>query len=127
MQMKPAEADVESLLRREGRARLPLAQQLLLYLDPFRLFKDASRGSELARRSAAAYNRAMRWVLVPYIRRWVMIAATLFLAAAPAEAAAAQAGIFIIPAAAFAVGACIAATVTVVTVAVYVLLGSNRE
>lgn len=127
MQMKPVEADVESLLRRESRARLPLAQQLLLYLDPFRLFKDASRGSELARRSAVHYNRAMRWVLVAYIRRWVMIAASLFLAIAPAEAAAAQTRIFIIPAAAFAVGACIAVTVTVVTVAVYVLLGARRE
>ena len=91
------------------------------------LFKDASSGSELARRSALAYNRAMRWILVHYIRRWVMIAATLFLAIAPAEAMAAQARIFIIPAAAFAVGACIAGTVTIVTVAVYVLLGSRRE
>jgi len=125
--MRPVDKDVESLLRREGRARLPLAQQFLLYLDPFRLFKDASCGSELARRSAIAYNRAMRWVLVPYIRRWVVIAATFFLAIAPAEAAAAQARIFIIPAAAFAVGACIAVTVTVVTVAVYLLLGARRE
>jgi hypothetical protein len=115
--------DVESLLKRELRAKLPLRQQLLLYLDPFRLFKDASSGSE----AALSYNRALRWILVAYIRRWVMIAATLFLAIAPAEAAAAQARVFIIPAAAFAVGACIAITITVVTVAVYVLLGSRRE
>lgn len=119
--------NVESLLIREQRERLPLAQQFLLYLDPFQLFKDASHGPELARRSAVAYNRAMRWILVPYIRRWVLIAATLFLAIAPAEAAAAQARIFIIPAAAFAVGACIAVTVCVVTVTVYVLLGTRRE
>src|SRR3954468_18898498 len=121
------EADVESLLKREQRAKLPLGQQLLLYLDPFRLFKDASCGSEMARAVALNYKRAMRWILVAYIRRWVMIAATLFLAIAPAEAAAAQARIFIIPAAAFAVGACIAVTVTVVTVAVYVLLGARKE
>ena len=114
--------EVESLLTREQRARLPLAQQILLYLDPFRLFKDASSS-----RSALAYNQAMRWILVPYIRRWVLIAATLFLSIFPAEAAAAQARIFIIPAAAFAVGACIAVTVCVVTVAVYVLLGARRE
>jgi hypothetical protein len=119
--------DVESLLERESRARLPLAQQLLLYLDPFRFFKDASQGSELARRRALSYNRTMRWILVAYIRRWVMIAASSFLAIAPAEAAAAQVRLFIIPAAAFAVGACIAVTVTVVTAAVYVLLGSRRE
>lgn len=119
--------DVESLLKRESRARLPLGQQLLLYLDPFRLFKDASCGSETARRLALSYNRAMRWMLVAYIRRWVMIAATSFLAIAPAEAAASQVRIFIIPAAAFAVGACVAVSVTVVTVAVYLLLGSRRE
>jgi hypothetical protein len=121
------EPDVEALLKREKRAQLPLGQQVLLYLDPFRLFKDASRGSETARRVARSYNRAMRWMLVAYIRRWVLIAAGSFLAIAPAEAAAAQARIFIIPAAAFAVGACIAVTITVVTVAVYVLLGARRE
>jgi hypothetical protein len=125
--LRQPETDVESLLKREQRAQLPLGQQLLLYLDPFRLFKDASRGSEMARAVALNYNRAMRWILVAYIRRWVMIAATLFLAIAPAEAAAAQARIFIIPAAAFAVGACIAVTVAVVTIAVYLLLGSRRE
>lgn len=125
--MRHRETDVESLLKRDTRARLPLAQQVLLYLDPFRLFKDASQGSETARRLALSYNRAMRWILVAYIRRWVTIAASSFLAIAPAEAAAAQVRIFIIPAAAFAVGACIAVTVTVVTAAVYVLLGARRE
>ena len=125
--MRPAKSDVESLLRREQRAQLPLAQQILLYFDPFLLFKDATHGPEMARRRALSYNRAMRWILVPYIRRWVLIAATLFLSIAPAEAAAAQVRIFIIPAAAFAVGACIAVTVCVVTVAVYVLLGARRE
>lgn len=125
--MKQRHPDVELLLKRERRAQLPLAQQFVLYLDPFRLFKDASHGPETARRVALSYNRAMRWILVAYIRRWVMIAAASFLAIAPAEAAAAQARIFIIPAAAFAVGACIAVTITVVTAAVYVLLGSRRE
>jgi hypothetical protein len=119
--------DAELLLLREQRAQLPLRKQFLLYFDPFLLFKDASNGPELARRAALSYNRAMRWILVPYIRRWVLIAAAFFLAIAPAEALAAQARIFIIPAAAFAVGACIALTVTVVTVAVYVLLGARRE
>ena len=125
--MRHRETDVESLLKRERRAQLPLAQQILLYLDPFRLFKDASSGSETTRRLALSYNRTMRWILVAYIRRWVMIASTFFLAIAPAEAAAAQVRIFIIPAAAFAVGACMAVTVTVATAAVYLLLGSRRE
>ena len=104
--------EVESLLNREQRARLPLAQQILLYLDPFRLFKDATTS-----RSALAYNRAMRWILVPYIRRWIFIAASFFLSISSAKAAAA----------AFAVGACIAVTVCVVTLTVYVLLGTRRE
>jgi hypothetical protein len=119
--------DVEALLERERRANLPLARQILLYLDPFALFKDASRGSWLAREAALSYNRAMRWMLLAYVRRWLFIAATLFLAIAPAQAAAAQARIFIIPAAAFAVGCSIAVTVCAITVAVYLLLGSKRE
>ena len=125
--MRPKPADVESLLLREGRAGLPLKQQLLLYLDPFALFKDASSGPALARARAEAYNRAMRWMLVPYIRRWVVIAGTLFLAIAPIEALAAQARVFIVPAAALAVAACIAATVAFVTVAVYLLLGAGKD
>ena len=65
-----SEEEVEALLRREVRARLPLARQLLLYLDPFSLFKDASRGRE----RALSYNRALRWILLSYLRRWSCIA-----------------------------------------------------
>ena len=122
-----AEPDVESLLVREQRAALPLQEQVLLYFDPFALFMDASRGPAPTRARALSYNRAMRWILVPYLRRWAMIAATLFLAIAPAEALAAQARIFVIPAAAFAVGCCIALVVSVVIAAVYLLLGAKRE
>src|SRR5438270_6151382 len=125
--MRVKVADAESLLSREQRARLPLPHQLLLYLDPFALFKDASQGPAPARERALSYNRTMRWVLVPYLRRWILIAASLFLAIAPAEAMAAQAKIFIIPAAAFAVGASIAIAVTCLIAAVYLLLGSKRE
>jgi hypothetical protein len=119
--------DVENLLRRERRARLPLARQVLLYLDPFSLFKDASRGSRFARECALSYNRTMRWVLIPYIRRWMLIAAVLFLGITPAEALAAHGSGFLIPAAAFAVGTCIALTIAAVMVAVYFLLGIRRE
>lgn len=125
--MRVKEPDVEALLLRERRAALPLVRQFLLYLDPFALFMDASNGTFLVRQRAISYNRAMRWILLPYIRRWLMIAATLFLAIAPAEAAAAQARIFIIPAAAFAVGCCVAVTVTALILAVYLLLGARRE
>ena len=119
--------DVEALLRRERRAALPLARQILLYLDPFSLFKDASRGSRFARECALSYNRAMRWILIPYIRRWILIAMVLFLGITPAEAMAAHGPAFLIPAAAFAVGTCIAVTVAALMVAVYFLLGMRRE
>lgn len=125
--MRQKFSDVERLLIRGEREHLPLPRQLLLYLDPFALFKDASRGTALARASARSYNRMMRWILVAYIRRWILIAASLFLAIAPAEALAAQARIFIIPAAAFAVGASIAIAVTCLIAAVYLLLGARRE
>ena len=124
--MGQKDSDVEALLIRERRAGLPLPQQILLYLDPLALFKDASRGPAPVRERALSYNRAMRWILVPYIRRWVLIAASLFLAIAPAEALAAEVKIFIIPAA-LAVGASIAVTVSFLIAAVYLLLGSKRE
>lgn len=120
--MRVAEAeDVESLLRREFRSRLSFARQLRLYLDPFALFKDASTGRE----RALSYNRALRWVLIPYLRRWILIALSLFAGIAPAEALAAQATI--VPAAAIAVGSCIAATVAACTAAAYLLLGVKRR
>ena len=123
----PASNDVETLLLRERRALLPLARQLALYLDPFALFKDASSGPPRVRERALSYNRAMRWILVAYIRRWILIAVSLFLAIAPAEALAAQAKFFVIPAAAVAVGASLAIVVTLLTAAVYLLLGSMRD
>jgi len=122
--MKPLpDSEVEVLLEREARSRLPLVRQLLIYLDPFALFKDASRGPVRARENALSYNRAMRWMLLPYIRRWVAIAASFALLISPAEAAAAQQSLLAIPMAALAVGCCIALTVVAVTVTVYLLLG----
>jgi hypothetical protein len=53
--------EVEQLSRR--RARLPLRRQLILYLNPFALFKDAARGPAWMREHALSYNRAMRWML----------------------------------------------------------------
>ena len=118
-------ANVEALLMPHSRAALPLWRQILLYLDPFALFKDASHGTKLTRELALAYNRAMRWILVTYLQRWILIAASLFLCISPAEALAAQTSAVIIPAA-FAVGCCIAVAVCAVTAAVYVLLGSQK-
>jgi hypothetical protein len=117
--------NIEVLLRGEERAKLPLARQVLLYLDPFALFMDASRGPRQVRERALHYNRAMRWMLVPYLRRWALIAAMLSLGLIPTEALAAQSPLFIIPTAAIAIGCCIALTVTALTAAVYLLLGSS--
>ena len=127
--MRPGlDQEIESLLSGEARSRLPLLRQILIYLDPFALFKDASHGPARVREHALSYNRAMRWILVPYIRRWLAIAASFALLIAPAEAAAAQQAVFAIPmAAAVAVGCCIAITVAAVTVTVYLLLGSKNS
>jgi hypothetical protein len=117
--------EVEQLLRRELRARLPLGQQILLYLDPFAFFKDATRGTTMVRERNLSYNRGMRWVLVPYLRRWVFIAAGLFLGIAPAEAMAAEASLVIVPAA-LAVAFCIATTVAFCIATAYLLLCVSR-
>jgi len=117
--------EVEQLLSCELRAKLPLARQVLLYLDPFAFFKDASRGTALVRERNLSYNRRMRWLLVLYLRRWIAIAAGLFLAIAPAEAMAAQASLTIVPAA-LAVAFCIAATVSFCIATAYLLLGISK-
>jgi hypothetical protein len=122
--MKPNVLENETLLAREARANLPLWRQVLLYLHPFAFFKDASRGPSAARARALSYNRAMRWMLVPYLRRWLLIAGTLFVGIAPAEAFAAQASFVIVPAA-VAVGFCIAVTVAICIAVAYLLLGTS--
>lgn len=115
------------LSEREARAALPLRRQLLLYLDPFALFMDASRGSVASRRRALAYNRAMRWMLLPYLRRWLAIAAMLFCGVVPAEALAAQHDLFLVPTAALAAGFCIALAVAACIFAAYVMLGAEER
>jgi hypothetical protein len=121
----PRNEEIETLLKRDSRAGLPFWRLLLLYLHPFALFKDASSGPPLVRQSALRYNRAMRWMLLPYIRRWIAIAVALFLGIEPAQALAASASLFIIPAAAFAVGCCVAVVVIVCAACSYLLLGTR--
>lgn len=121
--MGRADQDVERLLTREARTGLPLGKLLRLYLDPGALFKDVSRGSAAVRRSALAYNRRMRHLLLPYLRRWTAIAATLVLAVLPAEALHAHTSFSLVPAAAFAIAGSVAITVIACIVAGYLLLG----
>jgi len=125
MRVKVSERDVERLLAADARAGLPLWRQLILYLNPFALFKDAACGPAWMRESALAYNRAMRWMLLPYVRRWSLIAVFSFAGILPAEALAAESSVFVIPAAASAVSACVAITVVVCTLTAYLLLGTQ--
>jgi len=117
--------DVERLLTREARAGLAFGQLLRLYLDPGSLFKDVSRGSAAVQRSALSYNRRMRHLLLPYIRRWMAIAGVLVFAIFPAEALHAQTALSLVPAAAFAVAGTIALTVIGCIAAGYLLLGAR--
>ncbi len=110
--------NIEGLLTREARSRLPFLLLLRLYLDPGALFKDATRGPDRERQRALSYNRRMRWMLLPYVRRWAVIAALFFFGIEPAQA------MSCIPAAACAVSVGIALTVAAVTVAAYFLLGA---
>lgn len=110
--------DIEGLLTREARERLPFLRLVRLYLDPGALFKDATRGPAKEREHALSYNRRMRWMLLPYVRRWLVIAFLLFLGIEPAQAMSS------IPAAACAVSVGIAVTVAAVCVAAYFLLGA---
>ena len=118
--------DVEALLTPEGRAHLPLARQLVLYLDPFAFFKDASIGTEWHRHSARSYNSACRPILLTYIRRWLLIAVGFFFGIASAEALAAHVPLFIIPAAGFGIGCSVAVAIAGWTAAAYILLGTKR-
>jgi hypothetical protein len=113
----------EPPLTRESRARLSFRELLVLYLDPFALFQDASSGPDSVRQRARTYNRRMRWMLLRYLRRWLAIGASLFLGIALAEAFAPEISFFVVPAVAFAIGGCIAAAVVVSTLAAYLMLG----
>jgi len=126
MMRDPEILECELLLTREGRASLPLSRLLLLYLDPFALFMDASRGPAWRRERALSYNRERRSMLLPYIRRWLTIAGGSLLGIASAEALAAHGPFFIIPIVGFGIGCSIALTVTVCTSAAYLLLGIRR-
>ena len=125
MRMKLNTEDVEALLTREGRARLPLSRQILLYLDPFAFFKDATTGNAWSRQHARSYNFAQRAILLTYIRRWLVIAVGSFLGIAIAEAFASHVPFLIIPAAGFGIGCSVAVTVAAWVFAAYVMLAKQ--
>jgi hypothetical protein len=125
MRIALKQEDVESLLTREGRASLTLGRQLVLYLDPFAFFKDATTGTPWSREHARSYNLARRSILLTYIRRWLVIAVGSFLGIASAEALAAHVPLFIIPAAGFGIGCSISVAVAAWSTAAYIILGTQ--
>jgi hypothetical protein len=118
--------DNELFLTPQSRARLSMARQVLLYLDPSSLFRDASVGPRMVREQALSHNRAMRWMLVPYLRRWLVIAATLLLSIAPVDAISAWKAMFLVVLAASSMGFSVALAMCTLIAAVYLLLGSSR-
>jgi hypothetical protein len=120
--LKPDDGRVEALLTREARAALPMRRQLVLYLDPFALFKDASRGSDWARRHSVVYNYRHRGILLTYLRRWLVIALAFFTAIALGETLVARQPMLIVPIAAVGVGCAIAVAMAAWTSAAYLLL-----
>jgi hypothetical protein len=127
MRHKLSQRDVETLLTQEGRASLPLSYQLLLYLDPFAFFKDASCGNAWVRDAALRYNRDQRAMLLTYIRRWLLIAAASYLGIASSETLAGHVPLFIIPAAGFGIGCSVAIVFSMWMSAIYVLLGTRAS
>jgi hypothetical protein len=121
----PDHHSVEALLTREVRARLPLGRQLLLYLDPFAFFKDATTGTARSREQALSYNVACRAILLTYVRRWLLIAFASFLGIGMAETLSAHAPLFIIPAAGLGIGCSIAVAVATWCAAAYLLLATQ--
>lgn len=125
MRIALKQVDVETLLTREARAVLPLRRQLVLYLDPFAFFKDATTGTAWSREHARSYNLARRPILLTYIRRWLVIAVGSFLGIASAEALAPHVPMLIIPAAGFGIGCSISVAVAAWSTAAYILLGTQ--
>jgi hypothetical protein len=125
MRLEPENRNVEALLTREGRASLPLRTLLLLYLDPFALFMDASLGPAWRREQALSHNRARRAILLTYLKRWLLIAAGSLGGIASAEALAAHVPLFIIPAAGFGIACSVSLAVAACTCAAYVVLGTR--
>ena len=125
MRPKLHHTDAEALLVPETRALLPFSRQVMLYLDPFAFFKDASLGNAWVREAALRYNQRQRAMLLTYIRRWLVIAAGSFLGIASSETLAGHLPLFIIPAAGFGIGCSVAIVFSGWIATIYFLLGAR--
>ena len=127
MRIAPDQSAVEALLTPEARRTLPLSRQMLLYLDPFAFFKDATVGTPRHRELALSYNVAQRSILLTYVRRWLLIAMASFLGIGSAESLAAHAPVFMISAAGFGIGCSVAVAVATWCGAAYLLLATQAS
>lgn len=64
-----------------------LRDKVFRYLSPTRLFRDASRGTELEQAAAWRFNKEHAGWLLVYMRRWAVIAVACMLAGWVTEAA----------------------------------------
>ncbi len=119
--------DVESLLQPQMRAQLPLPVLVRIYLDPLVLFKNANRGTIFNRRSALAYNKRLRWILVAYIQRWLCIATACLMAINPAAALASANPLFLLAAVGLGIGFTVGFVGVILIVACYFGLGMTEE
>ena len=115
--------DVEVLLRPELRGGLSPWALLRLYLDPFVLFKNVNCGTLFNQRAALNYNKALRWVLVLYLRRWFCIASACLLALNPAASMAATNPVFLVPAVGLGLTFTVGFVAVIVIGAAYLMLG----
>jgi len=95
-----------------------MLRQLRLYLDPFVLFKSLGREA-----NALDYNRRHRALLLPYVRRWAMIALGCAGGLFPLGAAARVEPKLCVPLLGLELGFSTAVCVLLLSVAVYVVLG----
>ncbi len=111
-------------LKKEARADATFWQLLRMYLDPFAFFKDASRGRDPERRQALHHNRALRWIIPVYIRRWALIGVALLLGIEPAQAYAAM--VTVLPLAIFSMGLAVSLAIIAAALQAYLLLGRQE-
>lgn len=107
------------LSKPEARSQLPIAAQLVLYLDPSVFFKDATKGKPVEQAKALAYNQEHRGLLLRYIARWMFIA-TASMGAMLAIETIMKAWVYLT--ATFGIASCISVTVAMVFGATYLLL-----
>ncbi|HVS77169.1 MAG TPA: hypothetical protein VHE11_09555 [Steroidobacteraceae bacterium] len=108
-------------------------ESLLLWLSPFRLMKDVSRGTREERIAAYRHNRRRRGELTVYMRRWAFVLVTAALLTESFDALGGVGGrpvwaanVFVYLAAACATFLVCSLCVLFVTAYVYVYLNSHE-